>query len=86
MLRTLVFIGVGSFIGGVARYLFSRFIQFHAATAFPWGTMTVNIVGCFLIGIIYGLCDRSFIMNNDLRLFLTVGLCGGSMINAESIQ
>ncbi|BDF52787.1 hypothetical protein CE91St24_24980 [Odoribacteraceae bacterium] len=39
--------------------------------------MIVNITGCLLIGIFYGLFERSNLLNTDLRLFLTVGLCGG---------
>ena len=43
----------------------------------PVGTMAVNIMGCFIIGLFYGLFDRGNLMNSNLRLFLTVGFCGG---------
>jgi CrcB protein len=39
--------------------------------------MTVNLVGCFLIGLLFGLADRGNVMNDEVRLFLTVGFCGG---------
>lgn len=77
MLRLLLFIGTGSFLGGISRYLISRFIQNHAFTIFPLGTLVVNIIGCFLIGLFYGLFERGLILNTELRMFLTVGFCGG---------
>jgi len=70
-------IGTGSFIGGVLRYLVSRSVQNTFISSFPFGTFTVNIIGCFLIGLIYGFSERGSILSPDLRLFLTVGFCGG---------
>ncbi|KAF5068099.1 putative fluoride ion transporter CrcB [anaerobic digester metagenome] len=77
MLKILLFIGSGSFLGGIARYLLSRGIQNSVITSFPLGTFWVNIIGCFLIGLIYGLSDRGTPISNELRLFLAVGFCGG---------
>jgi CrcB protein len=77
MVRLLLIIGTGSFIGGVARYLLSRYIQNHALSSFPLGTFLVNVAGCFLIGVFYGLSERGNLMNAELRMFLTVGFCGG---------
>ncbi len=77
MLKTILYIGAGSFAGGIMRYLLTRAIQHYSTLAFPLGTMIVNITGCFLIGILYGLFERNFINSTDLRLFLTVGVCGG---------
>ncbi len=70
-------IGTGSFLGGVSRFLTSRYIQAAFFSSFPLGTFIVNITGCFLIGLIYGLSERGHLMNNDWRLFLTIGFCGG---------
>jgi CrcB protein len=77
MLKTLLIIGSGSFIGGVARYLVSRFIQNGVISSFPFGTIVVNIIGCFLIGLIYGISERGNMINAEWRIFLTVGFCGG---------
>ena len=77
MLKTLLFIGAGSFTGGIARYLLSRAIQTNITTGFPWGTLVVNILGCLFIGLLYGLFERGNLVNAGLRLFLTVGFCGG---------
>jgi len=77
MFRLLLIIGSGSFIGGIARFLISRYIQGQALSTFPYGTFVVNVAGCFLIGIFYGLSERGNLMNAELRMFLTVGFCGG---------
>lgn len=77
MLRTLFVIGAGSFTGGILRYLLSKFIQNYGFYSFPVGTFFVNVLGCFAIGLFYGLFERNSLMNTDLRLFLTVGFCGG---------
>ena len=44
---------------------------------FPWGTLTVNVAGCFIIGLIYGWLDQGLSLSPAWRLFLTVGFCGG---------
>lgn len=77
MLRTILYIGCGSFVGGVMRFLLSRYVQSGIAGAFPWGTLAVNLIGCLLMGLLYGIMERGNIGDEDLRLFLTVGVCGG---------
>lgn len=77
MLKILLAIGTGSFLGGIARYLLSRYIQNTFISAFPYGTFIVNLIGCFLIGLLFGLSERGNLSNTELRFFLTVGFCGG---------
>lgn len=77
MLKTLLLIGLGSFAGGVLRYLLSRLTQNLTSLSFPLGTLLVNVLGCLAIGLFFGLFERGNLMNGNLRLFLTVGLCGG---------
>lgn len=77
MVKVLFIIGTGSFLGGIARFLTSRFIQNSIISAFPFGTFIVNILGCFLIGLFYGISDRGNMMSVEWRMFLTVGFCGG---------
>ncbi len=77
MLKILLFIGSGSFIGGVSRFLLTRLVHQHALSSFPFGTLIVNILGCFFIGFFYGLSERGTLLNTELRMFLTVGFCGG---------
>jgi len=77
MLKTLFIIGSGSFLGGIARYLTSRVVQNSFASAFPYGTMAVNLLGCLLIGLIFGISERTNMISDEWRIFLTVGFCGG---------
>ncbi len=70
-------VGFGGFIGTAARFLISRYFQENVASVFPWGTFIVNIVGCLLIGLIYGISEKGDLMSPEVRLFLTVGICGG---------
>jgi CrcB protein len=77
MIKLLFIIGTGSFIGGVSRFLTSRFIQNSVISVFPFGTFVVNIIGCLLIGLFYGISERGNMMNAEWRMFLTVGFCGG---------
>lgn len=75
-MRIILFIGLGSFIGGISRYLISLYIHSKGFSAFPYGTLTVNILGCFLIGILYGIAEKSG-LPNEWRLFLVTGVLGG---------
>ncbi len=77
MTRIIIAIGAGSFIGGVTRFLLGRFIQTTTTGTFPYGTLAVNLIGCFLIGLFFAMTERGHLMNNEWRLFLTVGICGG---------
>lgn len=77
MLKTLLMIGSGSFLGGVARFLLSRYVQGTVLSSFPFGTFAVNIIGSLLIGIIYGLSERGNLTDETLKMFLAVGFCGG---------
>jgi fluoride exporter len=77
MIKTLLYIGMGSFTGGISRYVVSKYVQNMTSSSFPLGTFVVNITGCLIIGLLYGLFDRGNLLNSNLRLFLTVGFCGG---------
>jgi fluoride exporter len=77
MVKSIMIVGLGGFIGTVARFLISRYFQVNITSVFPWSTFVVNIVGCLLIGIIYGISEKSEVLSPEIRLFLTVGICGG---------
>lgn len=76
-MKILMFIGMGSFLGGVARFGVSRLMAALCGQPTVWGTFAANVVGCFLIGLLYGLFDRVGTVGEHWRLFLTVGFCGG---------
>ena len=77
MIKTLLLVGTGGFLGSISRFLASRFIQENFPQAFPLGTFLVNITGCFLIGLIYGFSERSSLLTSGWKMFLAVGFCGG---------
>jgi len=77
MLKSLLIAGTGGFIGTVLRFLVSRYFQENTFSLFPWGTFTVNIIGSLLIGVFYGMSERGNLLSPEIRIFLTVGICGG---------
>jgi CrcB protein len=77
MVRSLILVGAGSFVGGISRYLTQQFVQKHYPSSIPLGTLSVNIIGCFIIGIIYALADRGNFLSPTMRLLLATGFCGG---------
>lgn len=77
MIKNILLIGLGGGIGSIARYLCQRWFTANSLHPFPWGTFTVNFIGCFLIGLFWGLSFKSFDNNESWKLFLMTGLCGG---------
>jgi len=75
-MKIILSIGAGSFIGGVFRYLLTLLVHAKTTTNFPLGTLTVNIIGCFFIGIVFGFFDKGQ-MSHEWKLFLATGLLGG---------
>ncbi|MGB4415950.1 MAG: fluoride efflux transporter CrcB [Paludibacter sp.] len=76
-MKQLLLVGLGGFIGSVARFLVSKLNLSWHFLSIPMGTLTVNVVGSFIIGFIVGISAKSEIISSDLRLFLMVGFCGG---------
>ena len=89
MIKTTLLIGLGSFIGGSGRYLIWRLVHTHITAAFPWGTYTVNVVGCFLIGAVLGYSSKNY-LDTTWQLFFTTGILGGfttfSAFSLESVN
>lgn len=72
----LLIIGVGGFLGAIARYGISGLVHRHYDGRFPLGTLTVNVLGCFVIGALMTLVEERHFFNPELRAFLMVGLLG----------
>lgn len=90
MLKSLLIVGTGSFIGGAMRYSLSTYIKNMYGQTFPWGTLVVNLLGCFVFGIIFALFSKHNSTDNTFCLLLTTGICGGfttfSTFANESVQ
>ncbi len=77
MIKNILFVGIGGAIGSILRYLTSFYTAKYYAGSFPLATFGINILGCFLIGIFIGLSGSYFPLNNNLKLLLITGFCGG---------
>lgn len=77
MIKNILLVGLGGGIGSIVRYLSSKWVYNIFPHHFPWGTFAVNITGCFLIGLFWGLSFKSFESNEHWKMFLMVGVCGG---------
>ncbi|MBS1577958.1 MAG: fluoride efflux transporter CrcB [Bacteroidetes bacterium] len=89
MIKNILLVALGGSAGSVLRYLSQKFIGNLYIHPFPWGTLIVNITGCFLIGILWAVISRSISMSDEFRLLLMTGFCGGfttfSAFTLESI-
>jgi CrcB protein len=74
-----VWIAIGSALGGMSRFACSRYVALWFGETFPWGTLTVNVVGSFIIGFFATLSgpDGRLLVSPDVRQFVMVGFCGG---------
>ncbi len=72
-----ILVSAGAAIGGALRFGISSYIQRNISVIFPYGTLLVNVVGSFILGIIMFYLNEKELIGNDFRLFLTVGFCGG---------
>lgn len=73
----ILYIAVGSALGGVSRYMMGGALQQRFGLAFPIGTLVVNIVGSLLLGFILRLALGGTQVSPETRIFLTTGFCGG---------
>ena len=77
MLKNLLVVGLGGGLGSIARFLCQKYIYEWYPHPFPFPTFIVNIVGCFLIGVFFGLAEKGNILSPEMRIFLITGICGG---------
>jgi CrcB protein len=83
-------VALGSALGGVLRYLLSPLFQRGFTEGFPGGTLVVNVLGSFVIGLVLRVASESTLLSPEARVFLTVGVCGGfttfSAFSAETLR
>ncbi len=74
----LLLVGVGGFLGSVGRFVFGGLVtRMSPILGFPIGTLTVNLVGCFLIGWLHSFAETRNVFGSEVRVFLFIGLLGG---------
>ena len=74
MLGLVIFVGAG--VGGLARYAVSGWVQTATGSAFPWGTLLINVTGSLLLTLVYGVLD-GISAAPEWRAFLGIGVLGG---------
>lgn len=77
MLKSILLVGLGGGMGSILRYLISIWTVKYNFGVFPMATFTVNVLGCLLIGLFMGIFTQNFQFNQNLKLLLITGFCGG---------
>lgn len=77
MIKSVLIVAMGGSLGSVLRFLLQRSLTPEQQGGFPTGTWVVNLTGCLLIGLLWGLSEKSNSLNSEMKLFLFTGLCGG---------
>lgn len=77
MIKAMLIAGLGGFIGTCLRYLVGKFAHVLFAAPFPYGTFIVNVVGSLIIGILFGLAEKTNLISTHMNVFLITGFCGG---------
>lgn len=83
MFSALMWVAGGAVIGATTRYAVGLWMKSLLGPRFPWGTLVVNLVGCFLIGVFFALVQERGVLGERTRLFLMVG-CFGSLTTFSS--
>lgn len=74
----IILVGIGGALGSIARYLVSTWVQATVkSVSFPYGTLTVNLVGCFVIGFLAQLAEARGVFTSESRAFVFIGILGG---------
>ena len=76
MLKTIL-IALAGLVGTLLRYWLSGLVARRFGETFPWGTMAVNLIGCFVTGAVFYLSEERFLINPAVRTVIMIGLLGG---------
>lgn len=73
----VLLVGIGGLLGSIARYLISGYVQDRTGEIFPFGTLAVNVIGCFVIGGLSELAEARAFLSPEARALIVVGVLGG---------
>lgn len=76
-LKSILLVGLGGALGSILRYILNVIFKENVTSTFPVATFTINIIGCLLIGILYGFLEKNNLGNSYLNPLLIIGFCGG---------
>jgi fluoride exporter len=77
-MTNILLVGAGGFIGSVLRYLLGGYVQqTMKSSSFPYGTLAVNLIGCFMIGLLAQYGETRGVFSNETRAFIFIGILGG---------
>jgi len=72
----ILLLAIGGILGTLARYGLAGVVYEFFGTSFPYGTLVVNLSGCFIIGVLAALADHKLLLSSDLKVLLMIGFCG----------
>ena len=76
-MQKTILVGVAGLVGTLLRYWLSGLVARQYGETFPWGTLVVNLVGCFLAGAVFYVTEERFLISPTLRTVILIGLLGG---------
>jgi CrcB protein len=77
-MERLLLVGIGGAVGSILRYVVGGYVQTASrSVSFPFGTLAVNVIGCFLIGMVSYLADVRGLLTPETRALLVLGILGG---------
>ena len=77
MLKSIALVGLGGAFGSILRYVISLGLKQFITSSFPFATFAINVIGCLIIGILYGISEKNNLGNSDFNYLLIIGFCGG---------
>ena len=76
-MQKTILIGLAGLVGTVLRYWLSSYVARRYGETFPWGTVAVNLMGCFAAGAVFYVTEERFLVNPTVRAVILIGLLGG---------
>jgi CrcB protein len=76
-MKELIYVFIGGGLGSLIRYSIGKWVNTFHHSNFPYGTFTINVIACFVLGLMIGLADHKQLISPASRLFWVVGFCGG---------